>query len=139
MPDSQDQPRRDDREVNFPPALTNNSQLHPESTRSGDTSTLTPEGLGFEEWLERRKKLVGLGVEEAQLRLQTMSLWERGVKLLLVVLLTLTVIGLAIATFVVSPWLISLGLPLTAGAAWKRFGRKEDEDRNAPSENEGDP
>lgn len=165
MSDSQDQPRQGGREAHFPPAPSNNSQLPSEPTRSGDTSTLTPDGLGFDEWLEMRKKLVDLQGDEAQVRLldsvadlakakaeeagyqaaaetkrQAMSLWERAVKLLLVALLTLAVIGLAIATFVFRPWLLSLGLPLTAIAiaAWKRFGNKEKRDRK-DSDDEGDP
>jgi|SRR6478735_2317353 len=137
MPNSPEQPRQGGREANFSVARTYNSQPSSRPTHSGDTSTLNPDGLGFDEWLDRRKKLVGLQVEEVQLHLQKMSLWERGVKLLLVALLTLTVIGLAIAMFIVSPWLVSLGLPLTAGAAWKRFGKKEG--RNIPSDDEGDP
>lgn len=164
MSDSQDQPRQGGREANFPVARTNNSQPSSTPTRSGDTSNPAPDGLGFDEWLEMRKKLVGLGVEEAQMRLldsvadlaeaqaeeaghqaaaepkrQTMSLWERAVKLLLVALLTLAVIGLAIAMFFFSPWLLSLGLPLTAIAAWQRFGKKEKEERKSRSDDEGDP
>lgn len=137
MPDSQDQPRRGGREANFPAARTNSSQPSSKPTRSVDTPILTPDGLGFDEWLEMRRKLVGLGVEETELRSQAMSLWERGVKLLLVALLTLTVIGLAIAMFIVSPWVISLALPLTAGAAWRRFGKQES--RRDSREDEGDP
>lgn len=162
MPDSQDQPRRGSREAHFPVARTNNRKLPAEPTLSGDTSTLDPDGLGFDEWIERNKQLIGLRAEEAQLRLldsvadlaeahaeeaghqaaaeparQKMSLWERAVKLFSDALLTLTVIGLAIAILLVSPWL-SLGLPLTAVAAWRRFGHKG-EDHRPPADDEGDP
>lgn len=162
MSDSQDQPRQGGREANFPVARTNNSQPSSKPTRSDDTSSLAMDGLSFDEWLEMRTKLVDLQGEEAQARLldsiadlakataeeaghqaaaeparQKMSLWERGVKLSSDALLTLTIIGLVIAMFVVSPWLF-LGLPPAAVAAWKRFGNKEKRDRK-DSEDEGDP
>lgn len=161
MSDSQDQPRQGGREAHFPVARTNNSQASSKPTRSGGTSNPASDGLGFDEWLEMRKKLVELQGDEAQARLlesfadlakakaeevghkataepvrQKMSLWERGVKLFLEASLTLTIIGLAIAMFVVSPWL-SLGLPPAAFAAWMRFGKEED--HKTSSNGEGDP
>jgi hypothetical protein len=41
--------------------------------------------------------------------------------------------------FIVSPLLLYLGLPVTAVAAWKRFGNKEKRDWKDSSEDEGDP
>jgi hypothetical protein len=164
MPNSPEQPRQGGREANFSVARTNNSQPSSKPTHSGNTSTLTPDGLGFEERLERNRKLIGLKAEEARLRLldsvadlaeakaeeaghqaaaesarQKMSLWERAIKLLLIAILTLAVTGLAIAMFIVNPWLLYLGLPITAIAAWKRFGSKEKHNRKDFSEDEGDP
>jgi hypothetical protein len=111
-----------------------------------------------------RRKIVGLEADEAKARLlgsvadlakakaeeaghqaaaeparQKMSLWERAIKLLLIAILTLVVSGIAIAMFIVSPLLLYLGLPVTAVAAWKRFGNKEKRDWKDSSEDEGDP
>lgn len=161
MPDPKDQARGSGQDADLPAAPTNKNQLPSEPTRPDATPSLTADGPGFETWLEQRRQLTGLAADEARARLldsvadfaeakaeeashqaaaepsrQRMSLWERGVKLLLIAVLTLAVIGLAIATFLFSPWLLSLGLPPLAVAAWKRFGKKGD---SRYDEDEGDP
>lgn len=155
MPDRRDQARGGDQDADLPAAPTHNNQQPSKPTSLNGTSAL-PDESQFETWLGMRRKIVGLEADEARVRLldsvadfaeakaeeashqaaaeparQKMSLWERGVKLLLIALLTLAVITLAVAMFFVSPLLLYLGLPVTAIAAWKRFGKKKRDEKDA--------
>jgi len=78
--------------------------------------------------LRARHELLDLETREAHLGLMKdagkMLLRERTVGLLLTVLLTLTVVGLEIALFVVSPMLFPFSLALVTAAVWRLIARE---------------
>jgi hypothetical protein len=76
---------------------------------------------------------------DAEPERQQVSLWERRRKYNLLTLVVLVAIGLAVALFIISPWLFSIGLLIAAtGGAVKRFGGREKGGPEADEE-EGDP
>lgn len=128
MPDSQDQPRPRGTEAVF-----RSSSQSP----SGNQQRL-------DSLLEMSKGLIDLELAATEPAGERMSLRERTVRLrlevfkyVLAALLTLTVVGLQIAAFVVSPLLFSFNLLVAALAAWRHFGKKAP--ASADDEGEGDP
>lgn len=77
--------------------------------------------------------------EQMALLERTVALSLEVLKYVLATLLTLAIISLQVAGFVVSPWFFSLNLLIVCLGIWaRRFTRKEKRDQK-PTEQEGDP